>query len=66
MNGAFKNELDLNATYDAMRHKENSACLSDVLNETAHMDDEDAVKLLFDTASFVTDDLFNFDFDCEL
>ena len=66
MNGAFKNEVDLNATYDTMRYNENSACLADVLNETAHMDDEDAVKLLFDTASFVTDDLFKFDFDCEL
>lgn len=66
MNGAFKNELDLYATYDAMRHRENTACLRELLDETASMDSKDAVKLLFDTASFVTDDLFNFDFDCEL
>ena len=60
MDGAFENEMNLNDTHSRILIP---AC---VVNETVNMDDKDAIDVLFEQATFVTNDAYDFKFDCEL
>ena len=60
MDGAFENEMNLNDTHNRIFIP---AC---VVNETVNLNDKDALDILLEQATFVTDGLFDFKFDCEL
>lgn len=60
MDGAFENEMNLHDTHNRILIP---AC---VVNETVNLNEKDALDILIEQATFVTDGLFDFKFDCEL